>query len=495
MYNLEEVWNKQFGETITIAQDFSGEIVEKQHYKNTNSLYSWEIYNIENKECVIVSSSIIGQMPQTWENIFLINNNEFQFSKKDDGSFEVLLLRDVVKEEKIEVNHPILIEELKLKEDLFHDDEIQDKHNKNPRSLKRRAYKEPVLVEKPKKTKNPAKTKTTNVVETQTNDNLTISSDKIWESFYGNEIIVTDFAGTQITKHEFDLKTKNSWKTDLYSVNDEIMFIASVDNIHKRAGKDKFIIDDIEYSVIVRNGKYMIVHSNKTNNPSFPPNVLFKEIEQYFPSLLTNDDKLSQTTPNYISLSIKLSNFPTQELQKLRIMLQKLLKDIDVFQDIFIYNENNEFILEYENNCSVIIFFKSNNIISDDMEIFNLSLFTKNILSITINNIKTAYNLSNLTSFTMFLVNHNHNYKYISWFTKYDIEFFENNLPYVVNNDELIIDKFFYELFINFKGYVSSFVMIKNQMNDVFYLCNIELNNVSNSINSQMIKNKSNSLE
>ena len=154
------------------------------------------------------------------------------------------------------------------------------------------------------------------------------------------------------------------------------------------------------------------------------------------------------------------------------------------------YKRNNEFILGIENNYSIKIFFKSNNVILEDIKIFDLSLVIRNVLSLTINNIRTAYNLSTLTSFTIFLVNHNKNYQYLSWFTKYDIEIFENHLPYIVNNNELIVDQFYYELFVNFKGYINSFVMIKNNNNAIFYLCNIDLNNAGVSFNSHMLKDK-----
>jgi hypothetical protein len=82
----------------------------------------------------------------------------------------------------------------------------------------------------------------------------------------------------------------------------------------------------------------------------------------------------------------------------------------------------------------------------------------------------------------MFLSTHDQNYAGISWFTNDDI-YSNEKIPIRPNSGELIVDKFYFELFVSYKGYRNSFVILKTKMNDIFYLCNIDINHMKENIN------------
>jgi hypothetical protein len=159
----------------------------------------------------------------------------------------------------------------------------------------------------------------------------------------------------------------------------------------------------------------MIINSNEAEKILFSPELLCREINNYFPTHQNGHALVTLPEIFYSSVLINLSDFPHNELEQLRMMLQKLLKPIDVFQDIFIYSNDEENLNpKYGNNCYVRIFFKTNNMVVEDIKIFNLSLIIKNIITLTIDKIRRNHMLSNSTNFTMYLSTHNQNYIGIS---------------------------------------------------------------------------------
>lgn len=491
MQKWEEVWKKQFGSKSEFAFDFTGHKIEKKFYQKDWLSHSWDIYYVEDDKCIIVSSKIFKDMPINWKNNFFINDKEYKFAKNKNNDFEIFLLKNMENEESesllMDDSYSINISELlegypfENESKIFpiKKDDIFLKNNyevdSNELELLENDFE---LVEKEKK-----KIFQKRLIE---------KNYKIWESIFGDETIATDFAGSQINKYEFDMGTNHSWKVDYYNIDeDNVRFIALAENIDKRAGRKTFEIDGIEYNIVIVNGKYSIINSKQKSKILFSPELLLKEIEKYFPSFSTDEKSTEAEIPNYSSLLINLSIFPIDELEKLRIMLQKLLKEINVFQDIFIYlNDRKNFNQNGGNNCYIRIFFKSNNITSEDIKIFNTSIIIKNALSVVISNIKIIYNLTVTTNFTMFLTNYNKKYKYISWFTSHDIDEVEDR-PKRSNRGELIVDKFYYDLFVGLKGYRNSFVALRAKSDNNFFLCNIDINNMTEYIEEKIIKNKS----
>ncbi|MGL5308805.1 MAG: hypothetical protein ACRC9F_02020 [Metamycoplasmataceae bacterium] len=485
MQKWEEVWKKQFGSNKKSAFDFTGKKIEKKLYQKNKFPNSWDIYYVDKDECIIVSSSVLKKMPTSWKKNFYINGKEYQFVKNNNNEFEIFLF---------EKDNEDVPEMLKLNEKyLFDVNEFYDEHNHN--KIIRINKEKDANDWKPKMELKEIKTLETIQEEKELlfQKRILEKKYKIWESLFGDEIIVNDFAGTQIVKYEFDMGTKNSWKTDHYNAEvDDNIFIAASKNIDKRAGRESFEIDNVEYKIVVVNGKYSIVSSKQKTKLLFAPELLFNEIEKYFPSFLTNQKTQSPEVLNHSSLLINLSVFPIDELEKLRILMQKLLKEIDIFQDIFIYiankPKNNENDLNMD-NCYVRIFFNSNNTIDQDIKIFNISIIIKNALSIVISNIRTIYNLFASTNFTMYLINHNKQYKYISWFTSHDIDENENR-PKRLNRGELIVDRFYYDLFTSTKGYKHSFVALRSKSDNNFFLCNLDINNMSDYIDKKLVIDK-----
>ncbi|MGL4252077.1 MAG: hypothetical protein ACRCRQ_00795 [Metamycoplasmataceae bacterium] len=501
MRKWEEVWKEQFGSNSEFAFDFTGKKIERNLFQKKEFSNSWDIYYVEKDKCLIVSSEIFNAMPKTWKRNFFINGKEYQFVKNSNKEFEIFLL---------EKNHDVEPEMLKLKSKyLFEIKEFYDEHsNKIPKKI---IWKKENNLKPKEESKMAESIKDNNIKPKETNKmvksieeiekekqqtyrkRLIEKNYKIWESLYGDEVIVNDFAGTQIIKYEFDMGTKNSWKVDYYdSKTDDVVYIASVENIDKRAGKKTFEINNVEYNVIIVNGKYSIVSSKQKTKLLFSPELLFKEIEKYFPSFLTNQ-KIEKPEILYrSSLLINLSVFPIDELEKLRILLQGLLKEINIFQDIFIYiSDQKKGEIDYmdNDNCYIRIFFNSNNATEQDIKIFNVSVIMKNVLSLVISNLRTIYDLSTSTNFTMFLVNHNKEYKYISWFTSHDIDENEDR-PKRMNRGELIVDKFYYDLFTTTKGYKHSFVALRTKRDNNFFLCNIDINNMSDYIDKKLVIDK-----
>ncbi|MGL5732818.1 MAG: hypothetical protein ACRCXE_02000 [Metamycoplasmataceae bacterium] len=493
MQKWEEVWKKQFGSDSDFAFDFTGKKIEKNLFQKDKFSNSWDIYYVEKDKCIIVSSAIFSEMPISWKSNFFINGKEYQFVKNSNKEFEIFLL------EKDNDTEP---EMLKLKNEyLFDVSEFYDEHSN--KKIKKIIQKKEVKNSKPKEFKYSKPKEENKVVKSFEeielekkklyHKRLLEKNYKIWESLYGDEVIVNDFTGAQIVKYEFDMGTKNSWKIDHYDAKtDDVVYIASVENVDKRAGRKTFEIDDIEYNVVIVNGKYSIVSSKQKTKLLFSPELLFKEIEKYFPSFL-NEQKVGNPEILYrSSLLINLSVFPIDELEKLRILLQKLLKEINIFQDIFIYiaDRKKGDANDIDNdNCYLRIFFNSNNKLDQDIKIFNISVIMKNVLSLVISNIRTIYNLSTSTNFTMFLVNHNKEYKYISWFTSHDIDVNEDR-PKRMNRGELIVDRFYYDLFTSTKGYKHSFVALRAKRDNNFFLCNIDINNMADYIDKKIVIDK-----
>ncbi|MGL5205466.1 MAG: hypothetical protein ACRC7B_00935 [Metamycoplasmataceae bacterium] len=482
MQKWEEVWNKQFGSNSKFAFDFTGKKIEKNLFQKDQFPNSWDIYYVEKDKCLIVSSDVFNEMPISWKSDFFIKGKEYQFVKNINKEFEIFLLE---KKDDIEP------EMLKLKSKyLFDINEFYDEHNN--RKPKKIIQKKIVDQIKPKEEKKIVKNFETIEQEKKKiyHKRMLEKNYKIWESLYGDEVIVNDFTGAQIVKYEFDMGTKNSWKIDHYDTdNDDIVYIASTENIDKRAGKKTFEIDNIEYNVVIVNGKYSIVSSKQKTKLLFSPELLFKEVEKYFPSFLV-EQRIDKPEILYrSSLLINFSVFPIDELEKLRILLQKLLKEVNIFQDIFIYIADRKKDNINNDNCYIRIFFNSNNAIDQDIKIFNISIIMKNVISLVISNIRTIYNLSVSTNFTMFLVNHNKEYKYISWFTSHDIDENEDR-PNRMNRGELIVDRFYYDLFTNAKGYKHSFVALRGKRDNNFFLCNIDINNMSDYIDKKIVIDK-----
>lgn len=499
MQKWEEVWKKQFGTREKSAFDFTGRKIIKSLFQNYKLSHSWDIYNVEENAFIIVSSKIFNLMPKHWQDSFFIDEKEYQFMKKKNNDFEIYLLNENQRE-KINTNTLSVVMDKSYLIDVneFLDEDHSFEHKNSLDDL------DDYLLNTNSKSSNKNNEHAisvdnyllnTSLKEKEKQSNfqkiITRKNNEIWESFFGNEVIMTDFAGTQITKYECDMGTKNSWKIDFYnSENDNQRFIAAADNIDKRAGRQTFTIDEVEYNIVVMNGKYKIISSLESDKILLSPKLLCKEIEKYFPSFLTNEKVPSVITPHYSSLLISISSFPIDEIEKLRIMLQNLLREIDVFQDIFIYcNELKNSAYKIANNSHIRIFFKSDNVTSKDIRIFEIAVILKNIFSVVINNIRTIYNLSSSTNFTMFLSNHNKNYKFISWFTSNKIDENEKR-PIRVNRGELIVDKFYYELFVGTKGHKNSFAQLKSENNDTFFLSNIDINNMTGYIEEQISKNK-----
>ncbi len=462
MKKWEEIWAKQFGSKNFFAHDFSGEPIQKDFYQKYNAPDSWDIYYIEGQECLSVSSKNFNKMPNHWEDNFFIDDKEYQFVKNYKEGFNVLLLKDIEEVESPK-NHKSMenIDSFNFK----NLNDINDETNNSEKS--------------PNKEYSEAK-----------NGKEKLDPIKIWQLFYEDEIVTTDFAGKLINKYEYNTNHKNSWTTDLYSNESNKIFIASREVIKERDGRKKFFIENIEFNIIYRNNAYVIINSEEAEKILYSPELLCKEIENYFPDYNQGNKVIISPTPYYSSLLINLSIFPIDELEQLRMLLQKLLKKIDVFQDIFIYsNDEHELNPKYGNNCYIRIFFKANNMVAEDIKIFNISLIVKNIVSSSIDKIRAIHNLSNLTNFLMFLSTHNQNYSSISWFTNEDI-YMNEKIPIRPNYGELIVDKFYFEIFVNYKGYRNSFVMLKTKINDIFYLCNIDINHMKENIKIESNKIK-----
>ena len=455
MKNWEEIWAKQFGSKTFFAHDFSGQPIQRDFYQKYSAPDSWDIYYIEGNECLSVNSKIFNKMPNNWESNFFIDGEEYQFVKNYKDGFNVLLLKNIEEEESVKKH--------KSMQDIesFNFESLNDANDE-----KNSSRKEPIVMKNNKEKLDPI---------------------KIWELFFDDEVIATDFAGKLINKYEYDTNHKNSWITDLYSSESNKIFIASKKVLKERRGQKTFFIDDIEYNIISKNNTYIIISSEEPEKILYSPELLCKEIENYFPDYDKKSEVIIPSTLYYSSLLINLSNFPIDELEQLRMLLQKLLIKVDIFQDIFIYsNEENEFNPKYGNNCYVRIFFKANNMVAEDIKIFNISLIIKNIVSSSMEKIREIHNLSSSTNFTIFLSTHDQNYSSISWFTNQDI-LMNEKIPIKPNYGELIVDKFYFEIFVNYKGYRHSFVMLKTKINDIFYLCNIDINNMKKTLKLKLI--------
>ncbi|MGL6125194.1 MAG: hypothetical protein ACRC1F_01740 [Metamycoplasmataceae bacterium] len=498
MQKWEEVWKKQFGSKTEFAFDFTGQKIQKKLFQKDLFSSSWDIYYVEDNKCIIVSSKVFKYMPINWKKSFFFNDKEYQFVKNKNNEFEIFLLKSSEDEEnELRLMHGTYsINVSEFIDNDHNDDKIKDIVKLNENLKNKNKEKEIVDKHIDKHIDEPTTNKLYLSDEEKKKNfrkRIVEKNYKIWESLFGDDVIATDFTGHQIIKYEFDMGTKNSWKVDNYNIDqDDEVFIAYYENIDKRAGRMKFEIDSIEYNIVVINGKYQIVSSREKSKILLSPVLLFNEIEKYFPSFLTDHKSEEATVPYYSSLLINFSEFPIDELEKLRIMLQKLLKEMDIFQDIFIYlidksnpNPNSN----PADNCYIRIFFKSDNLESNDLKIFNISIILKNALAMVIDNIRTIYNLTTSTNYTMFLNNYNKEYEYISWFTSHDIDDNEDR-PKRLNRGELIVDKFYYDLFINTKGYKHSFIALRSKTDNNSFICNIDVNNMTDFIQEKIIKNK-----
>ena len=450
MKNTEKIWNDYFGENEVSGSDFSGKLIKKDSFEKEGSLLSWTLYPIEKDEYIIVNSITFRYMPDSWESNFIINGFEYKISRKKEGGFEVLLLLkdsvDIDNEERIIINkRKEIVEPQKTRFEILNE--------KSQKSINKNAY-------------------------------------EFWESLFGDSMVEKDFMGNTIIKTEYNTNTKNSWGIELFNPNDEQQFIASLDAIEKRKKRSNFLIDKIEYNTIMENGKYKFINSGEKEKILFSREMLNREIEKFFPSFLEGKKYENKEKIYYSSLVINLATFPIEELEKLRMMLQSLLKNIDIFQDVFVYSsDDGDSNQRYGNNCYVRVFFKSYNLTSEDLKILETSLIIKNVMTLVIMNIKTIYNLSDSTSFTMYLTNHNQTYREISWFTNHKIDK-STVRPIRVNRGELLVDSFYFELYVSLKGSEESFTQLRTLTKDIFYLCNLSVENILEDIAKIKNKNK-----
>ncbi len=456
MNNNNDIWNKQFGDDQLTLLDFTGKTIKKEDYRNHNSRFSWDVYSFKNNNYIIVNSLTLIQMPNNCENNFWIDNQEYKFIRQPNGSFNIVTLQ---KQDKNTILHNNSGEKYTL--------------HKNANLPKFD------LMKKSQKTKNEE-----NCFHTLNNKSKEImenKSNKIWEQVYGNSLFEIDFLGTPIIKSEFKTNTLNSWDFDLFDEYDEQILIASIDAINKKAKRKEFTLEKITYNSVVENGKWKIINSmeEKEKEILFSSELTNKEIEKYFPSFLLNKKQKTFNNIYYSSLLINLSDFPIEVLEKLRMMLQKFVKNLEIFQDIFIYTIDND--TKFGNNCYIRIFFKSYNLINQDTKIFQTSLILKNIIELAIINIRTIFNLSQSTNFTLFLSNHNQIYKHISWFTSHKIDG-DSTKPIRINRGEFLVDQFYFDFYTKHVDNKHSFQMMKTISGDVFFLCDLNAENISEDI-------------
>lgn len=300
---------------------------------------------------------------------------------------------------------------------------------------------------------------------------------KQWEIEFGNKTFATDFANRIIFKDKFGSNIEGGWNVDYFDKNSINVFVASSLTIAERAGRKKFVINNVEYNIINENNKWEIVAS-PLNGINFDYSI--KKITNIASVMKPQNNNLFNGNYEiYSSLLINLENFPLMYIDKFEDFLKNSLKDLSIFKNLFIYSNENL----YRNNfsdisCYARVFFKTSST-KKEIEVLMMSLSLKQGLLKFIENYWRISEKNSQISFSMFLYNHQKRLKFVQ--AESNFELLKNHpIPMRIPKNSLILDSEynstlkFHEnnLWRKLKPYSLDY------KGNVYYICNIDLNDI-----------------
>lgn len=300
---------------------------------------------------------------------------------------------------------------------------------------------------------------------------------KQWEIEFGNKTFATDFANRIIFKDKFGSNIEGGWNVDYFDKNSINVFVASSLTIAERAGRKKFVINNVEYNIINENNKWEIV-SSPLNGINFDYSI--KKITNIASVMKPQNNNLFNGNYEiYSSLLINLENFPLMYIDKFEDFLKNSLKDLSIFKNLFIYSNENL----YRNNfsdisCYARVFFKTSST-KKEIEVLMMSLSLKQGLLKFIENYWRISEKNSQISFSMFLYNHQKRLKFVQ--AESNFELLKNHpIPMRIPKNSLILDSEynstlkFHEnnLWRKLKPYSLDY------KGNVYYICNIDLNDI-----------------
>ncbi len=300
---------------------------------------------------------------------------------------------------------------------------------------------------------------------------------KQWEIEFGNKTFATDFANRIIFKDKFGTNIEGGWNIDYFDKNSINVFVASSLTIAERAGRKKFVINNVEYNIINENNKWEIV-SSPLNGINFDYSI--KKITNIASVMKPQNNNLFNGNYEiYSSLLINLENFPLMYIDKFEDFLKNSLKDLSIFKNLFIYSNENL----YRNNfsdisCYARVFFKTSST-KKEIEVLMMSLSLKQGLLKFIENYWRISEKNSQISFSMFLYNHQKRLKFVQ--AESNFELLKNHpIPMRIPKNSLILDSEynstlkFHEnnLWRKLKPYSLDY------KGNVYYICNIDLNDI-----------------
>ncbi len=300
---------------------------------------------------------------------------------------------------------------------------------------------------------------------------------KQWEIEFGNKTFATDFANRIIFKDKFGTNIEGGWNVDYFDKNSINVFVASSLTIAERAGRKKFVINNVEYNIINENNKWEIV-SSPLNGINFDYSI--KKITNIASVMKPQNNNLFNGNYEiYSSLLINLENFPLMYIDKFEDFLKNSLKDLSIFKNLFIYSNENL----YRNNfsdisCYARVFFKTSST-KKEIEVLMMSLSLKQGLLKFIENYWRISEKNSQISFSMFLYNHQKRLKFVQ--AESNFELLKNHpIPMRIPKNSLILDSEynstlkFHEnnLWRKLKPYSLDY------KGNVYYICNIDLNDI-----------------
>ncbi len=300
---------------------------------------------------------------------------------------------------------------------------------------------------------------------------------KQWEIEFGNKTFATDFANRIIFKDKFGSNIEGGWNVDYFDKNSINVFVASSLTIAERAGRKKFVINNIEYNIINENNKWEIVAS-PLNGINFDYSI--KKITNIASVMKPQNNNLFNGNYEiYSSLLINLENFPLMYIDKFEDFLKNSLKDLSIFKNLFIYSNENLYRNDFSDiSCYARVFFKTSST-KKEIEVLMMSLSLKQGLLKFIENYWRISEKNSQISFSMFLYNHQKRLKFVQ--AESNFELLKNHpIPMRIPKNSLILDSEynstlkFHEnnLWRKLKPYSLDY------KGNVYYICNIDLNDI-----------------
>ncbi len=300
---------------------------------------------------------------------------------------------------------------------------------------------------------------------------------KQWEIEFGNKTFATDFANRIIFKDKFGSNIEGGWNVDYFDKNSINVFVASSLTIAERAGRKKFVINNVEYNIINENNKWEIVAS-PLNGINFDYSI--KKITNIASVMKPQNNNLFNGNYEiYSSLLINLENFPLMYIDKFEDFLKNSLKDLSIFKNLFIYSNENLYRNDFSDiSCYARVFFKTSST-KKEIEVLMMSLSLKQGLLKFIENYWRISEKNSQISFSMFLYNHQKRLKFVQ--AESNFELLKNHpIPMRIPKNSLILDSEynstlkFHEnnLWRKLKPYSLDY------KGNVYYICNIDLNDI-----------------